>query len=135
MTDIATFSSPRGTIRVVARKVGARRRQTKPRMYVGADETFNVLEDLENRRRRPHSVWRKAVRELFAESGIPFDLSVMGWTQFAGCACGCSPGFVIERQTVAEHGIAPWTAFDVYVTLKGVPTVDETKPARELVSV
>lgn len=96
----------------------------KVRIYVSADEPFNVLEDLTNRTRRPHNAWKPRVIEALSRIGIEFDY--LGWDQYAGCAsCPCSPGFV-PRDKDALRG------WDFWVTLPGAPTVDERKPAREL---
>ena len=101
----------------------------KPRMYVHATGEFDVLEDMTNRRRRPFTLWRKAIRANLAGFGI--DLSEMPWSQTAGCSCPCSPGFVLKRQTIKIGGES-FRRFDVWVTLEGAPSVDESKPAREL---
>lgn len=94
-------------------------RFTHGRVYVSSDEPFNALEDLTNRRRRPHQVWKPQVREALAR--IDLEPEAMHWNQKAGCSCGCSPGFV-------THGV-PGNV-DIWVTLPGAPKVDETKPAR-----
>ena len=103
----------------------------KPRMYVWADKEFSVLEDMANRFRRPFTTWRKVVKDRLADT--QFNLERMPWSQTAGCGCGCSPGFVLEHQTIEIDGV-PFHRYDVYVTLKDVSSIDETKPARELVS-
>lgn len=115
-----------------------------PRVYVWADDKFDVMEDLANRTRRPYTVWRKEVRRIFAmlsEQGIvDLDVTAMGWSQYAGCSCPCSPGFVLKARP-GVHFVSPeqttgceWltNGYDVYVTLTGkdVPTVDETLAPR-----
>jgi hypothetical protein len=100
---------------------------SKPRMYVHASNEFDCVEDLMNRRRRPFKVWRKAIRENLAGFGI--DLEAMPWSQTAGCGCGCSPAFVLNHQTIEIAGEV-FRHFDVWVTLEGAPSVDETKEAR-----
>ena len=100
----------------------------KVRVYVDwHNGSFDVLEDLENRCRRPHTVAKPRVIEALARIGVSFDY--LGWDKHAGCSmCPCSPGFV-PRDTNALRG---WT---FYVTLPALPTVDESKPARKLVGV
>lgn len=110
----------------------ARGYRAKPRMYVWANQEFSVLEDLANRRRRPAGVWRKAVRDRL-EGHIDLNLEKMPWSQQAGCGCGCSPGFILERQWL-KVGDETFQFFDVYVTLEDVSVVDESKPARELLA-
>lgn len=93
------------------------------RVYVWADESFNLAEDLANRTRRPHAAWRAALKPILAELGI--DTKGIRWSQTAGCTCPCSPGFVLATTVHADH-----RAVDFSVTLRGVPTVDETKAPR-----
>lgn len=106
---------------------GWRSYDSKPRMYVWTTGEFDVLEDLTNRGRRPFTLWRKAIRMNLAGFGI--DLSEMPWSQTAGCSCPCSPGFVLKKQTI-EIGGETFRRFDIWVTLEGAPSVDESKEAR-----
>lgn len=99
----------------------------KPRVYVDAGD-FNLLEDLENRFRRPHKVYRSFVLKALELLGL--DEPKIGWSQKAGCSCGCSPGFIVQNVDRALNGAYNW---DVWVTINGAPKVDETKPARSLV--
>lgn len=103
-----------------------RQHQEAPRMYVSVkDET--ILENLENRRRRPYNVYKK----LIAASGIGdvFNLEGMRWSRHAGCTmCACSPGFVIPQQSLT-FGAMEFKRFDVWVDLAGAPNVDARKPA------
>jgi hypothetical protein len=98
-------------------------KSTKARVYVWASESFNVVEDLTNRRRRPHDAWRPVVEELLHRVGVEFDK--MRWNQRAGCSCGCSPGFILEGGP---------SKVEFFVHLNDAPTVDETKPGRDLVT-
>lgn len=99
--------------------------EAKVRVYVDANQPFNVLEDLTNRTRRPHHVWRPRVVEALARIGVEF--AVLGWSQKAGCSmCPCSPGFVCH----GENTGAVAYGWDFWVTLPDAPTVDERKPAR-----
>ena len=122
---------PEGKITVIERVWdrygGWRSYDAKPRMYVDATGEFNVFEDLANRRRRPFTIWRKAIRRNLAGFGI--DLSEMPWSQTAGCSCGCSPALVLSKQTIGIGG-ETFRHFDVWVTLEGAPSVDESKEAR-----
>ena len=98
------------------------------RVYVTANERFNVLEDLENRARRPHHVWRPRVVDALARIGIEYDF--LSWSQKAGCTmCPCSPGFIAmgESNNVVDRG------WDFWVTIPDAPSVDESKPGRQLV--
>lgn len=85
---------------------------THGRTYVSCGEVFDVMEDLENRRRRPHNVWKPRVKEALARIGL--EPEAMHWNQRAGCGCGCSPGFVTQG---VPGNITVW------VVLPGAPTV------------
>lgn len=137
--ESVTFEDELGTITITPRvtwRLTTREAHKKPRMYVWPDENFNVLEDLANRTRRPHAAWRKAVERLVAATGAPLDLTGMRWSQYAGCTCPCSPGFILKSQVCearAEHHGFRSVYFDVSVELRGAPTVDPDKAPRQLV--
>ena len=116
------------------RNTTRREMYAKPRLYVGSDAAFSLVEDLENRTRRPFKVWREALRDLFDElnyAGIHVDFAASRWSQHAGCSCPCSPGFILTQQTVrfADFDTA---CFDVFVRLKGAATIDDTLPKRDV---
>ena len=96
------------------------------RIYVWASE-FNVIEDLQNRTRRPHDAWRPRVLDVLKTLG--FTDVRMYWSQKAGCSCGCSPGFVVRP---VNDGIRLFGG-DLHIHLTDAPSVDETKPARTLI--
>jgi len=101
-----------------------------PRMYVSVvDET--VMDNLANRKRRPYNVYKTLIHSSDLASVL--DLGELRWSQRAGCACGCSPGFILNKQTITHKGGADIYYFDIWVTLENAPAVDETKPARVLV--
>lgn len=93
----------------------------KARVYTRSDQPFSVVEDLTNRFRRPYMIWKDGVINALDRVGVPFDK--VRWDQRAGCSCGCSPGFVVEG---GPKGVEFW------ITLPLAPTVDETKPGREV---
>ena len=102
-----------------------------PRMYVSvADET--IMDNLANRKRRPYNVYKTLIHSSALASVL--DLSKLSWSQHAGCTCNCSPGFILNRQTLKNEAGDYFNYFDIWVTLENAPTVDETKPARVLVS-
>ena len=99
-----------------------------PRMYVRvADET--ILDNLANRKRRPYNVYKTLIHSSGLKSVI--DISKLSWSQTAGCSCPCSPGFILNHQNIEVDGEV-LTRFDMWLTLDGAPTVNETKPARVL---
>lgn len=95
----------------------------KPRVYVDSGLPFDVLEDLANRVRRPHQLLKGDVHDALERIGMD---GALQWSQKAGCSCGCSPGFILTY---------PAPGVDVWVTLPGRPTVDESKTARDLTGV
>lgn len=100
-------------------------RNRKTRIYVRVSETFNAVEDLQNRTRRPYEAWRAPVLAVLAELGY-HDLRLR-WSQKAGCACSCSPGFIVEDGQ--RYGLR---GGDLHIVLTGAPGVDESKPARQI---
>lgn len=59
------------------------------------DET--VMDQLINRRVRPRAEWRKLMPEVLEKAGI--DPQKVRWSQYAGCSCPCSPGFICTEST------------------------------------
>jgi hypothetical protein len=120
-----------GSLTLIERKLNwdsRREFEAAPRMYVSvSDET--LVDDLMNRRRRPYNVYKT----LIHSSGLKtiLDLTKLSWSQYAGCSCPCSPGFVLKHQRVSAggHEFAQW---DAWLTLTGAPAVDLAKPARDL---
>lgn len=56
----------------------------------------SILENLENRRQRPYTAYKKEVIPAVLEKmGLPADTKVR-WSQYAGCSCPCSPGFIVD---------------------------------------
>ena len=99
-----------------------------PRMYVTvADET--IFDNLANRKRRPYNVYKTLIHSSDLKNVL--DISKLSWSQSAGCSCPCSPGFVLNPQTLMIDGDAV-TRFDIWLTLENAPSVNETKPARVL---
>jgi len=107
-----------------------------PRMYVGSGEQETILENLQNRTRRPYTIFKKMASELFASIGFDVAKTEMSWRQNAGCKmCPCSPGFVLPKEKKLNFILPDGTEvnfeyFDIWVEVTGVPAVDETKPAR-----
>lgn len=83
-------------------------RNRATRLYVWIkDET--IWENLQNRRVRPYTVWRKEIVPTVLQAlELPADTKVR-WSRKAGCSCGCSPGFILPD----------YHTFDVSVTVYG----------------
>ena len=61
-----------------------------------------------------------------------FDLSKLSWSQYAGCACPCSPGFIIPKQVVNLGG-RTFQNFDVWVEFGDTtPKIDPSKVIEEV---
>ena len=71
------------------------RKYSKTRIYVHP-QGESLRDNLSNRDTRPHTVYRKEVLpKLFTQLGWNPDTKVK-WSQYAGCSCPCSPGFVLD---------------------------------------
>jgi len=68
-----------------------------------------ILENLANRRSRPHDVYRDLISKDLMEKEIIISSRDLKWSQKAGCTCGCSPGFIVDGPKGKE----------VFVTIKG----------------
>ena len=102
-----------------------------PRMYVHvSDET--IAENMFNRKRRPYNVYKTLIHGSLL--GQILDLGKLTWSQYAGCGCPCSPGFILPQQTMNIGG-RTFSRFDVWVKIDNAPAVNEAKPAREIASV
>ena len=84
-------------------------------------EGENILQNLQNRRQRPHDLYRKLLPQVIEQiknQGIevPEDIK-FSWSQKAGCNCGCSPGFITSN----------WIGKEVFVKVR--ETCDDRCPA------
>lgn len=74
---------------------------TKTRVYIHI-KGETLLENLMNRRQRPYTIYKKEVMPAVLEKmGLSKDTKFR-WSQKAGCACGCSPGFIIDSDNGAD---------------------------------
>jgi hypothetical protein len=84
-----------------------------PRIYVSiANES--IFENLVLRRSRPTKVFRQAATTALKEKGIT--PKKMRWSQYAGCSCPCSPGFILDDFDF-EKGTISSFQFDVFVSV------------------
>ena len=83
------------TKRQASWKIGYREWNRKPRMFV-TPMGESVWENLQNRRNRPVTEFRKVAYEALAQLGYTKSDVKLRWSQYAGCTCPCSPGFVME---------------------------------------
>lgn len=84
------------TLSIDVRDSEYKERSKKARVYIFI-KNENIMENLENRRNRPCDQYRKEVMPgVLKEMGLP-DNTKFSWKQDAGCRCGCSPGFIIDK--------------------------------------
>jgi hypothetical protein len=62
-------------------------------------ERESVLNNLMDRRSRPYNEYRKKISDALQIAGVSKEhaeevAKKAGWSQTAGCSCGCSPGFI-----------------------------------------
>jgi len=81
--------------------------RSKTRVFVWP-KGESIMENLQNRRNRPHAAMKPFALKAAEALGVAVDK--LGWSQKAGCDCGCSPGFVVQGQ----HR----PGFDIHVTLE-----------------
>ena len=127
-TNKRTIEIPGATLTFIARRpsYGDRSYTSAPRMYVDVkDET--IFDNLANRKRRPYNVYKTLLWSLNFKGVLR--LGKLQWSQYAGCSCPCSPGFILPSQRVVIGGESTYY-FDVWVTLEGAPAVDEAKAPR-----
>lgn len=71
---------------------------SKTRIYISV-QGETVLDQLEGRRNRPV----KLLREILL-TARPDLKGRIRWSQYAGCSCPCSPGFIVDTTLRNEQG-------------------------------
>jgi len=84
-----------------------------PRVYVSLREE-SLIDNLFNRRNRPTKEYRAVAKSALKEQGIT--VKKMRWSQYAGCTCPCSPGFILDDYDF-EKGVISSFNFDVFVSI------------------
>jgi hypothetical protein len=58
-----------------------------------------VQEAFVNRRTQPYRPFRKLIPELAKQfPELAYEHVTFSWSQYAGCTCPCSPGFIVNVQ-------------------------------------
>lgn len=83
----------------------------KPRVYVWP-QGETILQNLQERKNRPIRLFRDLAVKALAEHNIT--ATKMRWSQYAGCTCPCSPGFILEQ---FESPDIPARKFDAHITV------------------
>lgn len=93
---------------------GMKRREMNklPRVYVSIQDE-SIFENLVNRRNRPTKIFREVATAALKEKGIT--PKKLRWSQYAGCSCPCSPGFILDDFSFEKGAISNFR-FDVFVS-------------------
>lgn len=95
------------------------RRPSMSRIYFWPEES--AVENLENRRTRPYIEYKKLIPYVLEMAQIGhfrfFHNVTARWSQKAGCACGCSPGFILDGRLVPVS-LGVFGTYDIHVTIK-----------------
>lgn len=123
--QIQKTETPKFIITSISTRRRDYRESSKSRIYFDvSDET--ILDNLANRKSRPYTEYRKLLPTVF--EALEFDPSdpnlKASWSQYAGCSCPCSPGFVI-------HNTWPFARTNVWVSIR-LAQPGETQGAIEL---
>lgn len=73
-------------------------RQAEVRIYIWPKKE-TVMDNLVNRHSRPYKDWKPLAEEALAKVtnvAVKDNPYKIGWSQKAGCNCGCSPGFIVR---------------------------------------
>ena len=86
-----------------------REKAVKGRIYIFTSGE-NILENLQNRRTRPHKEYRSILSDALQLGGMnKNDADIVAktasWSQKAGCRCGCSPGFIDNFGTLNHKSV------------------------------
>lgn len=65
-----------------------------PRVYF-FEKNESILAHLHRRHYRPHQEYRKLLPQVYAKLDFPSGVKAK-WSQYAGCSCPCSPGFILK---------------------------------------
>lgn len=89
---------------------------SEPRVYIQPNgET--LIDNLFNRRHRPIGLFRDIAKRALAQQGVV--APKLRWSQYAGCSCPCSPGFILIDYTTEEgHKLPDNRKFDVHVNFE-----------------
>lgn len=82
-----------------------RRRRSVMYVHITNQDFAKPVQDMMTgfRYSNPHRMYRKMVLpQAFKRLGLPPD-TVARWSQYAGCSCPCSPGFVLPNVRPATN--------------------------------
>ena len=93
-----TLSNPKTRVR----QNGERDRFSKSRLYIDV-QGETIMDNLMNRKSRPYQQYKALMPEIFKLLNI--EPKPVTWSQYAGCSCPCSPGFIIKED---DRGVDYW---------------------------
>lgn len=104
----------------VRRRTGEGRKNNAEARCYFFHQGESIIDDLLERRNRPSKVYEtcfpKVREEIKKVSGVDADKLRFWWSQYAGCRCPCSPGFLVK----GLYG------YDIFVTVKVAPPPQAT---------
>lgn len=110
MSQVRRYAMPQEELKIVDTTVHQRKRYSRkryPRLYI-SPENESVLENLiGGRHNRPADLYHKALPAILKELGLPEDTEAV-WSQYAGCSCPCSPGFILKDPRLQGDGRDFW---------------------------
>lgn len=68
----------------------------------------SIIENLANRRSRPHLEWKKLMPQILEKAGFSekeIKEIKPSWSQKCGCGCGCSPGFKLKGASTRKGDV------------------------------
>ena len=103
--------------KVTSHNRSSRERKVRGVIYVNV-KNETIMQNLMERKSRPHAEYRKlmpaAFEQMKADGLLPPNVEAkdvkMVWSQYAGCSCPCSPGFVVTSHHLHRK--------DVWVTIE-----------------
>ena len=72
------------------------RRTAKTRVYFFHDDE-TIMDQFMNRHDRPYRAYRAMLPQIFEQVDLLKQGTKARWSQYAGCSCPCSPGFIIDN--------------------------------------
>lgn len=81
----------------------------KSRVYLSVEDE-GLLDNLNNRVNRPVVLWKEIALKGLREIGLTEEvIGGLKWSQYAGCSCPCSPGFIIKENVMG---------YDFFISVK-----------------
>ena len=89
-------------------------------MYV-SPKSESVFANLVNRFSRPVKLYRAAMKQALSDLGVD---AKAYWSQRAGCSCGCSPAFILDKAL----------GYDIFVSITEADQPVDRDPAKDAIA-